>query len=358
MEPRVRAIVVRPADTVGDALRRMDESGGRIVLVTDDDDTLRGVATDGDMRRWIIAGRTLDDPVSAAMNAQPHVLEQGYRREAAERLMSEGRFECLPVVDRDGRVVDAVWWHDLIEGRPGIRRSALGLPVVIMAGGRGTRLAPYTDVLPKPLVPIGDTPIAQLVMERFAEWGCRDFLLMLNHKANLIRAYFADLEAPYSVEFVVEPEPLGTVGALSLLTGRLDQTFFLSNCDVLVETDYESLLRAHRDSGDDLTLVASMKQFTVPYGVCQVGEGGRLVGITEKPSYDHLVSTGLYVIEPRVLADVPRGVPCDMNDLIETLLARGRRLGVYPVSEGAWLDMGSLDPLRHMLDRFGEAERG
>ena len=258
--------------------------------------------------------------------------------------MSEGRFECLPVVDRDGRVVDAVWWHDLIEGRPGIRRSALGLPVVIMAGGRGTRLAPYTDVLPKPLVPIGDTPIAQLVMERFAEWGCRDFLLMLNHKANLIRAYFADLEAPYSVDFVVEPEPLGTVGALSLLADRLDQTFFLSNCDVLVEADYESLLRAHRDSGDDLTLVASMKQFTVPYGVCQVGEGGRLVGITEKPSYDHLVSTGLYVIEPQVLADMPRGAPCDMNDLIEALLARGRRLGRLPGLRGGLARHGLARP--------------
>jgi len=358
MDERVRAIVVRPGDSVGDALRRMDASGGRIVLVTDDDGTLRGVATDGDMRRWIIAGRTLDDPVSAAMNPRPHVLRQGYQREAAERLMGEGRYECLPVVDGAGHVVDAVWWHDLIEGRPGIRRSALGLPVVIMAGGRGTRLAPYTNVLPKPLVPIGDTPIAQLIMERFAEWGCHDFTLLLNHKASLIRAYFAELDVPYRVDFVVEPAPLGTAGGLALLTDRLSTTFFLSNTDVLVETDYESLLRAHREAANDLTVVASMRRFTVPYGVCQVADAGRLTGISEKPSYDHLVSTGLYVMEPGVLADVPRDAPSDVTDLIGALLARGRRLGVYPVSEGAWLDMGSLDPLREMLERLGEGDRG
>ena len=358
MERRVSDIIVKPGDSVGEALRRMDASGSRMVLVTDDDGRLRGVATDGDMRRWILAGRTLDDPVGAAMNPQPHTLEQGYRRESAERLMTEGHFECLPVVDRDGRVVDAVWWHDLIEGRPGIRRTELGLPVVIMAGGRGTRLAPYTNVLPKPLVPIGDTPIAQLVMERFVEWGCRRFVLMLNHRAALIRAYFADLDVAYDIDYVVEPQPLGTAGALSLLAGRVDETFFLSNCDVLVEADYDSLLRAHRESGNDLTLVASMRQFTVPYGVCEVGDGGRLTGISEKPSYDHLVSTGLYVVEPGLLGDVPPDTPCDMNDLIERLLATGRRLGVYPVSEGAWLDMGSLDPLRDMLDRLGEADRG
>ena len=357
MDERVRQIIMRPDDTVGDALRRMDASGGRIVLVTDENDTLRGVATDGDMRRWIIAGRKLDDPLSAAMNPRPHVLEQGFGRENAERLMTEGHFECLPVVDPGGRVVDALWWHDLIEGRPGIRRSSLGLPVVVMAGGRGTRLAPYTNVLPKALVPIGDTPISQLIMERFSEWGCSEFLLMLNHKANLIRAYFAELEAPFRVDCVVEPRPLGTAGALSLLAGRVGQTFFLTNCDVLVEADYESVLRAHREAGNEITLVASMKQFTIPYGVCEVGEGGRLTGITEKPSFDHLVSTGLYVVEPQVLDEIPRDTACDMTDLIGGCLERGRRLGVYPVSEGAWLDMGALDPLRDMRERLGAGQR-
>ena len=357
MDERVRRIVMKPADTVGEALRRMDATGGRMVIVAAPDDMLLGVATDGDMRRWIIAGRSLDAPLSDAMNRHPHVLERGFARRDAERLMVEGRFECLPVVDGDGHLTDAIWWHDLIEGAPAARRAALGVPVVVMAGGRGTRLAPYTNVLPKALVPIGDTPIAQLIMERFVEWGCDEFFLMLEHKAALVRAYFGDLDVPYRVRSVVEPRPLGTAGALSLLAGQITETFFLTNCDVLVDADYESILRTHRESGNDITLVASIKRFTIPYGVCDVAEDGRLTTIAEKPSFDHLVSTGLYVVEPGVLDDVPRDTPRDMTDLIGGCLERGRPLGVYPVSEGAWLDMGELDPLRDMIERLGSAER-
>lgn len=356
MEDRVRDIIAGLEDTVGDALRRMDASGGRMVLVTAPDGTLLGVATDGDMRRWIIAGKSLADPLRAAMNPRPHTLREGYRRESAEQLMAEGHYECLPVLDDAGRVVDAIWWHDSIEGHPTVRHTALDLPVIIMAGGRGTRLAPYTNVLPKPLVPIGDTPIAQLIMERFAEWGCQDFLLMLNHKANLVRAYFADLDVPYHVESVVEDKPLGTAGALSLVADRITQTFFFTTCDTLVETDYASLLRTHRESGNEITLVASMKHFTIPYGVCEVGDDGRLVGISEKPSFDHLVSTGLYVVEPTAVASIPHDAPYDMTDLVDAYLAQGRRVGVYPVSEGSWLDMGALDKLHDMVERLGKAE--
>jgi dTDP-glucose pyrophosphorylase len=356
VDDRVRNVIVRPDDTVGDALRRMDASGGRMVLVTAPDDTLLGVATDGDMRRWIIAGKSLADPLRDAMNPQPHSLREGFRRETAEQLMAGGHFECLPILDDDGRVVDAIWWHDTIEGHPPVRREALDLPVVIMAGGKGTRLAPYTNVLPKPLVPIGDTPIAQLIMQRFAEWGCNDFLLMLNHKANLVRAYFADLDVPYRVESVIEERPLGTAGALSLIADRITQTFFFTACDTLIDTDYASLLRTHRESGNKITLVASMKHFTIPYGVCEVGDDGRLLSISEKPSLDHLISTGLYVVEPSVIADVPQGTPYDMTDLVDAYLAEGKRVGVYPVSEGSWLDMGALDKLHEMIEHLGTIE--
>ncbi len=358
MDDRIRDIMVKPDDTVGDALRRMDATGSRIVLVTDDDDTLLGVATDGDMRRWIIAGKELASPVKAAMNTRPQTLDEGFRRESAEQLMAKRHLVCLPVLDEAGRVVDAVWWHELMEGQPAVPRTALGLPVVMMAGGMGKRLAPYTHVLPKPLVPVGGTPIAQLIMERFAEWGCNEFLLMLNHKANLIRAYFGDLDVPYRVDCIVEAQPLGTAGALSLLKGRVTQTCFVTNCDILVDADYESIVRAHQVNADEITIVASMKHLSIPYGVCHVAEGGRLTAITEKPSYDHLVSTGLYVIEANVLEDVPHGAAYDMPALIAAFLDQGRRVGVYPVSEAAWLDMGVLDPLREMMDRLMGTERG
>lgn len=358
MDERVRAVIIGADESVGGALRRMDASGSRMVLVCAADDTLLGVATDGDMRRWIIAGKGLADRVDTAMNTTPFTVAQGWERADLERVMGERHFECIPVLDGHGRVVDAVWWHDLMEGSPKPPRPRLGLPVVVMAGGKGTRLAPYTNVLPKPLVPIGDKPITQHIMERFADWGCDSFFLMLNHKANLVRAFFDDLDAPYSITSVVEPEPLGTAGALSLLRGKLDQTFFLTNCDVLIDADYGDVLRYHRESGDDITLVASMKHFAIPYGVCEVGEGGQLAGMTEKPSFDRLVATGMYVIEPHVLDDVPESTHYHMTDLVGAYLDKGRAVGVYPVSEGSWLDMGALDEMKVMLDKLGAGGRG
>ena len=359
MDERTRSVLIDPSEPIGAALRRMDATGSGIVLVVAEDGKLLGVATDGDMRRWIIAGKAFDDPVGAAMNPRPCTIRESWVRERVEHLMAERHFECIPVLDERGRVVDAVWWHDLMEGHARrAERSTLDLPVVVMAGGRGTRLAPYTHILPKPLVPVGDKPIAQLIMDRFFEWGCHHFFLMLHHKASLVRAYFDDIAVPYAMEYTVEGEPLGTAGALSLLKGRLDTTFFLTNCDILVDADYADVVRFHRDGKHDITFVASMKHFTIPYGVCHVGEGSQLTRIVEKPASDHLVSTGMYVLEPHVLNDVPEGTLFHMSDLANVYLAQGRSLGVYPVSEGSWLDMGAIDELHVMLDRLGTHDRG
>jgi NDP-sugar pyrophosphorylase family protein len=227
------------------------------------------------------------------------------------------------------------------------------MPVVIMAGGKGTRLAPFTSVLPKPLVLVGDKPIVEHIMERFAASGCRDFLMSVNYKANLIKAYLEEEELPWHLEFVVEPEPLGTGGSLSLMRDRLHGPFFVTNCDVLVDADYADIARFHRESGDLITVVASMKHITVPYGVCEIEDGGRLSSITEKPHFDFLVSTGFYVLSPEVLADVPEATFFHLTELIDRYLAEGRRVGVYPVSEGSWVDIGQIEELRDTLARFG-----
>jgi NDP-sugar pyrophosphorylase family protein len=319
--------------------------------VADKDGRLLGVATDGDTRRWIIAGKGLEEPISGAMNPSPFTVRPGWDRSDLESTMAENHFEAVPVVDERGSIVDVVFWHDLFEQRK--LKEPLNLPVVIMAGGLGSRLAPFTNVLPKPVVPVGDKPITQLIMDRFAGWGCDRFFLLLNHKANLIRAFFDDVDEPWSITSVVEDRPLGTAGALSLIRSELIGTFFLTNCDILIDADYASILQFHRDSRNEVTLVASQKHFAVPYGVCEVGDGGRLISIAEKPAFDFLVSTGFYVLEPSALDAVPTGELFHMTDLMNTLIDAERAVGVYPVSEGSWLDMGALDELQNMLERLG-----
>ncbi|MDO8963196.1 MAG: nucleotidyltransferase family protein [Coriobacteriia bacterium] len=352
MEERVRDLLVSPESTIREALHRLDASAMRIALICDEDARLQGVLSDGDVRRWILAGRGLDEPVASAANTSPITVADGASRSDAEALMVAHKIDLVPVLDPDGRVVAIVRWTDLFE-EPSAPRRALGMPVVIMAGGQGTRLAPFTSILPKPLIPLGDRPIIEHIMERFAAHGCNEFLVSLNYKANLIKAYFADEDLPHDIEFVDEERSLGTGGSLSLMRRHLDRPFFVTNCDVLVDADYGSIEQYHRESGNLVTVVASMKHVTIPYGVCEIKDGGRLTAITEKPQFDFLVSTGFYVMDPCVLADVPDDTFYHVTDLVSGYLQDGRRVGVYPVSEKSWLDIGQIEELRETLVRFG-----
>jgi dTDP-glucose pyrophosphorylase len=351
-EVRLDLLLVAPDLTIGRALKRMDESGDRIVIVVDEIGRLLGVATDGDVRRWILAGKSLDEPISAVANTSPIVLPAGHSSDQARGLILEHRIDCIPVVDSGSRVVGLERWVDLIETK---RRkyAPIDLPVVIMAGGEGTRLAPFTKVLPKPLVPVGDKPIVEHIIERFTDAGCSRFYLSVNYKANLIRAYFSDFEHDFELRYLDEEQPLGTAGSLSLLRGKMDDAFFVSNCDILIDADYADFYRFHKEGGHAISLIASMKELAVPYGVCDIAPGGALTRILEKPEYNFLVSTGLYLLEPSVLNDIEPGVHLNITDLMNDYIARGISVGVYPVSERSWMDMGQWDEFQKMLDGMG-----
>jgi len=351
-EDRLEKSLIAPSATIGQALRSMSESGSRLVFVTGESRSLLGILTDGDVRRWIVDGRSLDEPVSSAMNVSPLTMPSGASHDDAREIMVERRIDCVPLVDAGGHITGAIWWVDLFE-TPRTVHAQLGLPVVIMAGGQGTRLAPLTTVLPKPLMPIGDKTILELIMERFAHYGCEPFYLSVNYKANLVRAYVADLDLSYSVDFIEESRPLGTAGSLALLRDRLSSTFFLTNCDITVDADYGDIVEFHKARGNRITLVASAKHYTIPYGVCEIGEGGALVAMREKPEYDFLVSTGFYVVEPSVLDDINDDVFSHMTDVINQYLVRGEKVGVYPVPEHSWVDIGEVEALRETLQRFG-----
>lgn len=349
--PGLEKALVAPDLLLSEGLRRLDDFGRKVIFVVDADRRLVGVVTDGDVRRWIIAGKELDRPVSEAMNSTPVVLMRGHTAEEARELFALHGIDCIPVLDADRHVVSAVWWVDMLGAKPA-QLTPLGIPLVVMAGGQGSRLAPYTKVLPKPLLPIGEVPIAELIIDRFVRQGCTDVYLTVNYKANLIKAYFKDVPTDYEVQFVDEPEPLGTAGSLALLDGTITSTFFVTNCDVLIEADYADLLAFHRESGNRLTVVGSLKHFTIPYGVCEIESGGRLIGMSEKPSYDYIVSTGMYVMEPEVLGDIPEGRFFHVTDLIDDYMNRGVKVGVYPISEKSWLDMGQFEELSEMRARL------
>lgn len=345
---RLKKVFVKPDHTIKQALRQMDAMGEKTLIVVDEHNTLLGTISDGDIRRRILKGKGLMEDVSKVMSSKPVSLDQDFDRKTARQLMVKQMLQCLPVIDGDRKVVSAVWWVDLFEnGSKKLKK--LKIPVVIMAGGEGSRLAPFTKILPKPLMPIGDKPIIEMIIGRFVDYGCDDFYLSLNYKSNIIKAYFSDFEHKYKLSYIEEEAPLGTAGSLHFLKDRIKRPFFLSNCDILIEADYADIFKFHRERKNKITLVSSMKNFTIPYGVCEIENRGILKGIREKPEFDFFVNTGMYVLDRAVLGDIPKNKFYNMPDLISDYLEKGEKVGVYPISEKSWVDIGQMEEMQSIL---------
>lgn len=333
---------------IRDALSQLNQTAKKILFIINGENILLAALTDGDIRRYLLAGGTLDDAVTHAGNHHPITARS---REEALRLLSQWNCIAVPVLDAGGHIADIV----LKGAAVSVPHAALGLPVVIMAGGKGTRLEPYTKILPKPLIPVGDLPIMEHIMRQFRCCGCTEFHAVVNYKKQLIKAYFSENEEQYDTFWYDEDKPLGTGGGLSLLKGKVDKTFFLTNCDVLLLTDYEKLLRFHRESGSAVTMVCAEKRVTVPYGVIEADADGAITAMREKPAFSFLTNTGLYLVEPEVLDDIAPGVAAGFPDIIAAQQKKGRKVSAYTVPEDDWLDMGQMDELEKMRKRiYGE----
>jgi NDP-sugar pyrophosphorylase family protein len=219
----------------------------------------------------------------------------------------------------------------------------LNLPVVIMVGGKGTRLDPFTRILPKALIPLGETPIIEVIMDKFSVYGVKEYYISVNHKHKMIKAYFEDRKSKYNVSYIDEDKPLGTAGAIKLLENKINTPFFVSNCDIIINCDYSAIMKFHQDKKHMLTLIASMQHHTVQYGVCEIENDGSLFKIKEKPEYDFLVNTGMYIMNPEIMSYIPDNSYFDMTDLIEAIKEEKHTIGIYPVSEKSWIDVGQWE---------------
>jgi NDP-sugar pyrophosphorylase family protein len=261
--------------------------------------------------------------------------------------------EFLPVLTLNGELKSVLFWEDIFQDQePEIPQ--INVPVVIMAGGKGTRLKPITNIIPKPLIPIGDKPIIELIADSFAKAGVRDFYVSVNYKKEMIKRYFDEIEdRKYSMYYFSETQPLGTGGSLHLLKDKLDSTFFVTNCDILIKQDYAEILAYHYEHKNELTLVAAIKHYSIPYGTVETENGGNLVAFREKPELKFLVNAGMYILESHLLNEIPENTFYHITDLIEKIKSRGGNVGVFPVSEGAWLDIGEWKEYNHTMSRLG-----
>lgn len=348
-----RELMIRCGAGVRDAMKQLEETERKTLFVIDAEDRLVGTLTDGDIRRWILADGSLDGRVENICNRDPCVVSGDYELELVKQQMLERQIACIPVVSSSREIVQVLLWENVFgEKQARKARAPIGLPVVIMAGGKGTRLDPFTRILPKPLIPIGDRTVIEVIINAFVDCGASTFYISVNYKARIIRSYFEELNPPYEVRYIDEDKPLGTAGSLRYLCGKIDSSLIVTNCDVIIRANYHEIVDYHRNQDNEITLVASLKNYNIPYGICELENGGMLGRIREKPEYNFLVNTGMYILKPHTLEMIPEGELFHITHLIEKVKEAGGRIGVFPISEKSWIDTGEWAEYKNALSQI------
>ncbi len=340
------SFVGREELTVSEAMQQINNNTYGILFLTGLDGRLKGCVTDGDIRRYLLSGGEMSSPVKNAANSNPKYAKT---IDEAKKLYHKKHYVVIPILDDNSKVVDIYCGNTVSENR---EKTPLNIPVVINAGGKGTRLDPFTRVLPKPLIPVGELPIIELIMQEYQSYYCNDFHIIVNYKRDLMKAYFNDSNNRYNITWYDEDKPLGTGGGLSLLRGKLDSSFFFANCDVLLKSDYDSVLRFHKDNDNSITMVCAVKNIDIPYGVVEIGNNGIIENMKEKPTMSFLTNTGIYVVEPEVIEDISDGESIGFPDVVEREKQKGRKVAAFPVSENDWMDMGQVPELEKMRSKL------
>ena len=350
----MKDISVRTNTTISQAMQTLEKTAEKCLLVTDDNNKLLGTLTDGDLRRAILKGMKFSDNILECYQIDATIFIQGnYTQEDVTRGLRDKKLDLIPIVDKDRKVVDYLTWSNINGGKQN-KKLLEDISVVIMAGGKGTRMEPFTKVLPKPLLLINEKPIIEHIIEQFLNTGCLNFFLTVNYKGKILKAYFEELQPDYNISFVDENEPLGTAGALQFLKGKFDKPFFVTNCDIVVKSDYTNLYEFHQNGNYDITIVASAKEYQIPYGACELNGEGHLSHINEKPKFDFLINTGLYVLNTDILELIPENNFYHITQLIADAKKQGKKVGIFPIEDEAWVDIGQWAEYEKALGFFNQ----
>jgi len=329
-----------------DVLMAISEGNMQIAVVVDDGCHLTGTVTDGDIRRALLRGDELDTTITSFMNDNPITGLLDEDESLWQRTMQRHTLRHLPLLDANGCVVGLARYEPPKE-------PSHDNPVVLMAGGLGTRLHPLTQSQPKPLLEVGSKPILETIIENFADHGFHNIYLCINYKGEMIKDYFGDGSRwNVKIEYIEEHKRMGTAGALSLLPKRPNTPFFVMNSDLLTKVDFVRLLRFHQKQAGSATLCTREYTHQIPYGVINL-DGHEVVDMVEKPTHRFSVNAGIYVLEPHTLDDIPDDCFFDMPSLINTLLDNKKPVSSFPIHE-YWIDIGRIQEFRKAREDYDE----
>jgi len=349
-QKNIEKITLHGEETILFALKKMDILERKLLIIIKNNKFI-GLLSIGDIQRAIIKNLSLETLVTEIIRDDIRVAYYNDNMEKVKADMIEDRIECMPVLDKNTNLVDVIFWEDIVTGKIDLQEK-IKIPVVIMAGGEGTRLKPLTNILPKPLIPIVDKTIIEDIMDQFVKTGCNEFYISVNYKAEMIKHYLESLNNPaYHLQFFQEVKPLGTAGSLYMLSDKLSSTFFVSNCDIIVKQDLAEVYKYHKGNKNDITIIAALKHYQIPYGTIESGNSGILTSLSEKPEITFKINSGIYILEPETLSLIPRDKFFHITDLILKIKRKKGRVGVFPISEKSWQDYGLFENLPFNIKR-------
>ncbi len=350
----MKNLFIKPKSNIKNALKQMSEIGEKCLVVVDNKNKLLGTLSDGDVRKSILKGRFHKDKINEFYQKKSTFLRKdNYSMDQAKNIFLKKRIDVIPVVDESKKIIDVLTFENIFSKSKKSQYDHKFLKtVVIMAGGKGARLEPFTNVLPKPLVPINEKPVIEHIIERFNKNKISNFFITLSYKSKILKAFFQEMKPGFKLSFIDEPKPLGTAGGLSLLAGKIKKPFLVTNCDTIINVNFDDLMSFHISNNNDITLVVSSKEYVIPYGTCKLTKTGYLKKIIEKPKLDFFVNVGLYVLNPNLIKLIPKNKKYNMTDLIRQAKRKKKQVGVYPVDEESWVDVGQWSEYHKAIEKL------
>ncbi len=341
---------IKPSVSIKEAIKNLNKTGRKCLIVSDKNRILKGTLSDGDIRKAILNGYKIETEIHKIYNRKSkYLIDKNYNDKEIKRIFTKLHLDLIPIINKYGQVVKIHFWEEILKKSP-IKKT--NLPVLIMAGGIGSRLQPYTFIIPKPLIPINNKTIIERIIENFENYGCNKFFLTINYKSNIIKHFFEDYNSKSKFEFIVEKKPLGTVGGAKKIINRNFKNIIVSNCDIISKININELEDLHQKNNYDITIVASTKGHTIPYGVCEIDDNGILKVIKEKPHFDFLINIGIYILKKETLKLIPTNKFFDMTDLIQKAKNIGLKVGIFPIYDHDWLDVGQWSEYKKALDKI------
>ncbi|MCG3701773.1 nucleotidyltransferase family protein [Aliarcobacter butzleri] len=333
--------------TIKEALQIIDNGALQIALVVDENDILIGTLTDGDIRRGLLKGLDLNSSIESIIFKMPTIVKISDTKEEILKMALSKKLHQIPIVDEKGRILGIQEIEELIKPKNKTNK------VILMVGGLGTRLRPLTETTPKPMLKVGNKPILQTIVEKFAEYGYTNIIMCVNYKSHMIQDYFGDgKEFGVNIEYVLENQRMGTAGALSLLKDKPKEPFFVMNGDLLTNVNFEHLHNYHLSTNSIGTMCVREYDFQVPYGVVNIKDS-KIISIEEKPTHKFFVSAGIYMLSPEVLEYIPENQFYDMPTLFEKIISKGKNTISFPLRE-YWLDIGRIEEYKKANEEYDE----